>query len=210
MKLEYLNGLVRADDEDDDEDEDKKQAPMEGLGAKILKARTVLISGQVDQTLAEKTIAQLLILDAENQEPIRVFVTSQGGHVDSGMAIHDVMRYVKSPIHAIAAGWCASIAVPILMGAPKARRYSLPNTRFLLHQPSGGAGGQLSDIRIEAQEIIKIRKRLNKLLALETGKTEEQIAHDSDRNFWMSADEAVEYGIVSKVLVSADDLPTTK
>lgn len=208
MKREYILDRVWADDEDDEDE--KKQGQMDGLGSKILKARTVLIAGQVDQTLAEKTIAQLLILDADNNEPIKVFVTSQGGHVDSGMAIHDIMRFVNSPVYAVAAGWCASIAVPILMGAKKENRYSLTNTRFLLHQPSGGAGGQLSDIRIEAQEIIKIRKRLNKLLAEETGQSEERITKDSDRNFWMSAEEAMEYGIVSKVVKTAADLPSSK
>ena len=113
----------------------------ECLGARMLRTRTVLVSGQVDDKLAEKTIAQLLILDAESHDPIRVMITSQGGHVDSGFAIHDVLRFIDSPVVTIGAGWVASIAVPILFGAPKERRYSLPHTRFLLHQPSGGAGG---------------------------------------------------------------------
>ena len=149
----------------------------EGLGARMLRTRTVLVSGQVDDKLAEKTIAQLLILDAESHDPIRVMITSQGGHVDSGFAIHDVLRFIDSPVVTIGAGWVASIAVPILFGAPKERRYSLPHTRFLLHQPSGGAGGQASDIRIEAEEILKVRERLNQLIAGETGQPVERVGH---------------------------------
>lgn len=172
----------------------------------LLKTRTVLVAGEVDQELAERVITQLIILDGENHDPIRVVVTSQGGHVDSGFAIHDMLQFVESPVSCIGAGWVASIGVPILLGAPKERRFSLPNTRFLLHQPSGGAGGQLSDIRIEAQEILKIRNRINELIARETGQTVEKVQKDSDRNFWMSAGEAVKYGLVAKIIESAAEL----
>lgn len=178
----------------------------EGLGLRMLKTRTVLVSGVVDDKLAEKTIAQLLILDAENHEPIRVMITSQGGHVDSGFAIHDMLRFIESPIITIGAGWVASIAVPILFGAPKERRYSLPNTRFLLHQPSGGAGGQASDIRIEAEEILKVREKLNGLISAETGQDLERVTADSDRNFWMDAEQAKEYGLVDQVVTSAAEI----
>jgi len=178
----------------------------EGLGLRMLKTRTVLVSGAVDDKLAEKTIAQLLILDAENHEPIRVMITSQGGHVDSGFAIHDMLRFIESPVVTIGAGWVASIAVPILFGAPKERRYALPNTRFLLHQPSGGAGGQASDIRIEAEEILKVRERLNELIATETGQDVERVAADSDRNFWMDAEQAREYGLVGRVITRATEI----
>jgi len=172
----------------------------------MLKTRTVLISGAVDDQLAERTIRQLLILDAESHDPIRVLITSQGGHVDSGFAIHDMLRFIDSPVVAIGAGWVASIAVPILFGAPKDRRYSLPHTRFLLHQPSGGAGGQASDISIEAEEILKVRERLNQLIADETGQPVERVAKDSDRNFWMDPQQAREYGLVSEVITSASEI----
>ena len=185
---------------------DEPSTREEGLGLRMLKTRTVLVSGVVDDKLAEKTIAQLLILDAENHEPIRVMITSQGGHVDSGFAIHDMLRFIESPIITIGAGWVASIAVPILFGAPKERRYSLPNTRFLLHQPSGGAGGQASDIRIEAEEILKVREKLNGLIAAETGQDLERVSKDSDRNFWMDADQAKEYGLVDQVVTSATEI----
>jgi ATP-dependent Clp protease protease subunit len=188
-------------------DKTKEQnGQAEALGGRLLKARLVMITGQIDQEVAERTVSQLLVLDAESKDPIRVIVTSQGGHVDSGFAIHDVMRFIDAPVTAIGAGWVASIAVPILCGAPKERRFCLPNTRFLLHQPSGGAGGQLADLRIEAQEILKIRERLNKLIADETGKDINQIAKDSDRNFWMSAEEALKYGLISSIVTSASDV----
>jgi len=172
----------------------------------LLKSRTVLINGVVDQDLTERVMSQLLVLDAESHEPIRVFITSQGGHVDSGLAIADVMHFVDSEITTIGAGWVASIAVPILFGAPKKRRMALPNTRFLLHQPSGGAGGRAADIRIEAQQILRIRERLNELIAKETGQSVEKVTHDSDRNFWLTAPEAVEYGLISKVITRASEL----
>ena len=187
--------------------QEEQEGLQQPLATRLLKARTVLISGQVDQELAERVISQLLILDAESHEPIRVMITSQGGHVDAGYAIHDVMRYaLHSPLKTVGAGWVASIAVPILFGAPRENRFAFPNTRFLLHQPSGGAGGHLSDIRIEAQEMVKIREKLNKLIAAETGQSEERIRQDSDRNFWMSAEEARNYGIITQIISSVDEL----
>lgn len=198
---------------DDEEEEETKKtaieaAKAEGVIKKLIESRTILINGTVDQKLAENVMAQLLILDSENQEPIKVVITSPGGHVDSGYAIHDVMRFVESPVIAIGAGWVASIAVPILFGADHDKRYSLPNTRFLLHQPSGGAGGQAADIRIEAQEILKIRARINRLIAEETGQPVEKVAKDSDRNFWMNAEEATEYGLVRKIITNAREIPS--
>ncbi len=187
-------------------DEAREKQAVEALAARLLKTRTILISGSVDEELAERVITELLILDGESHDPIRVFITSPGGHVDAGLAIHDVLRFVKSEIIAIGAGWVASIAVPILFGAPKKNRLALPHTRFLLHQPSGGAAGQMKDIRIEAQEIMKIRKRLNEMIARETGQSYEKVYEDSDRNFWMSAEEALEYGVIARVIEATDDI----
>lgn len=187
----------------DDENEDKeKKDSFESL---MLKARTVLVNGQVDQELAQKVISQLLVLDMESHDPIRVIITSPGGHVDSGYAIHDMMHFIESPVITIGAGWVASIGVPIFFGAPKGHRYSLPGTRFLIHQPSGGAVGVSADIRIEAQEIIKIRQRINELISNETGQPLEKVAKDSERNFWMNAEEAVEYGLVDKIITKASE-----
>ena len=194
------------DDEDDDKKKEEEKGGGEGMMQKLLKSRTILVTGTVDQELAEKVITQLFVLDSDSHDPIRVVISSPGGHVDSGYAIHDVMRCIESPVITIGAGWVASIAVPILFGGDKDKRVSLPNTRFLLHQPSGGAGGQASDIRIEAQEIIKIRERINKLISDETGQPVEKIAKDSDRNFWMNAEEALEYGLVSKIVSSLSEI----
>jgi ATP-dependent Clp protease protease subunit len=201
--------FIRMDDEDDD-DEKKKDgsdyAKTETVVSRMIKSRTILIMGTIDQDVAEKTIAQLLVLDAESNEPIRIVVCSPGGHVDSGFAIHDTMKFINSPVIAIGAGWVASIAVPILLGADRGMRFSLPNTRYLLHQPSGGVGGQASDIRIEAQEILKIRQRINKMLAEETGQPEEKVARDSDRNFWMNAEEALAYGLITKIVTELKEI----
>jgi ATP-dependent Clp protease, protease subunit len=178
----------------------------EGMGLRMLKTRTVLVTGSVDDKLAERTIEKLLILEAENHDPIRIMITSQGGHVDSGMAIHDMLRFIESPVVTIGVGWVASIAVPILFGASRERRYSLPHTRFLLHQPSGGTGGQATDIRIEAEEILKVRERLNALIATETGQSVERVTKDCDRNFWMDAQQAREYGLVGRVVTRVGDV----
>lgn len=185
------------------EEENEKKDDIASL---MLKTRTVLVNGEVDQEMAQKVISQLLVLDSDSHDPIKVIVTSPGGHIDSGYAIHDVMIFIESPVITIGAGWVASIAVPIFFGAPKGHRYSLPGTRFLIHQPSGGAGGQAADIRIEAQEIIKLRKRINELIADETGQDVEKVAKDSERNFWMTAQEALDYGIVDKIITGAKEV----
>lgn len=187
----------------DEKKDDKKQ---DGMMDRMLKARTILISGQIDEEAAEKAIGQLVILEMESHDPIKIIITSPGGHVDAGFAIHDMLKFGKSDIISIGAGCVASIAVPIFLGAKKESRYSLPNTRYLLHQPSGGAGGQIADIRIEAQEIIKIRTKINHMIANETGQSVERIKDDSDRNFWMSAQEAKEYGLVTKIISSVDEI----
>ena len=184
-----------------------EELPRESpLTKMLLKSRIVMVIGEVEQECAEDVIAKLLVLDAQSHEPIKVVISSPGGHVDSGYGIHDVMQFITSPVITIGVGWVASIAVPILLGGAKEKRFSLPNTRFLLHQPSGGAGGQAADIRIEAQEILKIRRRINALISVETGQPEEKVARDSDRNFWMSADEALEYGLVYKIITSIDEV----
>ncbi len=191
---------------DEPEESPKLQLPQDAVLSRMLSIRTILISGEITQEVAERAISQALILDAASHDPIRVIITSQGGHVDAGYAIYDVLRYLESPLITVGAGWVASIAVPILLSAEKKQRYSLPNTRFLLHQPSGGAGGQASDIRIAAEEILKLRERLNRLISDETGRSFEQVSQDSDRNFWMSAEEALEYGLVAKIIKSQTEI----
>jgi ATP-dependent Clp protease, protease subunit len=173
---------------------------------RLLKTRTILINGPVDEELAERVIAQSLILDSESHDPVRVIITSPGGMVDVGFAIHDILRYIDSTVVCIGAGFVASMGVPIMFAAEKKNRYALPNTRFMMHQPSGGAGGAATDIRITAQEILKTRERLNHLISEETGQPLEKIAADSDRDFWMSAEEAVTYGLISKIIRSAKEV----
>ena len=188
------------------EERDETSKLDHSLASRLLKARTILISGPVDEELTEKVVSQALVLDAESQEPIRVIITTPGGMVDFGFAIHDILRYVQSEIIAIGAGFVASMGVPILLSAKKENRLALPNTRFMMHQPSGGGGGQAKDVRITAQEIIKTRERLNMLIALETGQPIEKVATDSDRDFWMSSEQALAYGLITRIITSAREV----
>jgi len=184
-----------------------EEPTKDNLARRLLDMRTILISGEVNQKMAERVISQLLVLDGESNDPIRILVTSQGGHVEAGFAIYDIMRFIKSPISTIGAGWVASIAVPILFGAPKERRFGLPNCRFLIHQPwMGGGGGQASDISIIAQEMLKLRDKLNHMIADETGQPVERVKADSDRDYWMTAEEAMEYGLIAGVVSTVGEV----
>lgn len=169
---------------------------------KLLNQRTILIYGEITQELAKTVAEQLLYLSAINDEPITMFINSQGGHVESGDTIHDVIRFIKPKVKMIGTGWVASAGITIYLAADKKNRYSLPNTRYMIHQPAGGVQGQSTEIQIEAKEILRMRKRVNKLIAKATGQTLEQIEKDTDRNFWLSAEEAKDYGIVGKIVES--------
>lgn len=166
----------------------------------LFKSRTVLIFGEIDMKLAERVTAQLLAHAAEGDGDIRVVINSPGGHVESGDTIHDVIRFVGPRVKMIGTGWVASAGALIYIGAARENRFALPNTRFLLHQPLGGVAGPVSDISIEAQEIMKMRERINREIAHETGQTFEKVVADTDRNFWMSAEEAMAYGLVSRIV----------
>jgi ATP-dependent Clp protease protease subunit len=167
----------------------------------------VLLFGEISMKLAQGISAQLLALAAEdNKKPIRLVINSPGGHVEAGDTVHDMIRFIGTPVQAIGTGWVASAGAHIYLAAKKENRFSLPNTRFLLHQPSGGAGGRAVDIDIEAREIIKMRRRLNEIIAAETGQSIEKVERDTDRNYWMSAQEAKEYGLVSKIVNSLKDV----
>ncbi len=173
---------------------------------RLFEARTVLIHGEVTTQLAREVTAQLLALSAASDDDITIFIHSEGGHVESGDSIHDMIGFVKPRIRMIGTGWVASAGVHIYLAVPKQDRYCLPNTRFLIHQPMGGAGGVATDIQIEAEEILKARERLNRLIAEKTGQSVEKVAHDTDRNHWLSPEEAHEYGIVGTIISSASDL----
>lgn len=174
--------------------------------AKILfDSRLILLFGEINEKVARETTAQLLALSEISREPIRLVISSPGGHVESGDAIHDMIRFVGAPVTVIGTGWVASAGVHIYLGAARERRYCTPNTRFLLHQPMGGIGGSAVDMEIEAREILKMRDRLNRIIASETGQSLEQVAQDTDRNHWLSPEEAREYGIVSHIVSGIDD-----
>lgn len=189
----------RLDDEDDKEKGPTTQ-PNAFLEAALFKARTVLLTGGIDFKQAQRVSERLLALSAESMDPILLVLSSPGGHVESGDMIHDIIKFVQAPVKILGTGWVASAGALIYSAAKKENRYALPNTRFLLHEPRGGVGGQATDVEIQAREIIKMRQRLNQIFADATGKTLEQIKKDTDRDFWMSAEEAVEYGLVGKIV----------
>ena len=194
---------------DEDEDsEDKPDMPMTAGPVQngLFKSRTVLIFGEINMRLAERVTAQLLALAGDSDADIRVVVNSPGGHVESGDTVHDMIRFCGPKVKVIGTGWVASAGASIFLGAAKENRFCLPNTRFLLHQPSGGVRGQASDIQIEAGEIVKMRERMNRMIAKETGQTYERILKDTERNFWMGAQAAVDYGIVSKIISHANEV----
>jgi ATP-dependent Clp protease protease subunit len=173
---------------------------------KQLKSRSIIISGEINQALAEKVTAQLLILQEMGDEPIKIFINSQGGHVEAGDTIHDMIKFVKPRVIVIGTGWVASAGITIYLGADKENRYSLPNTRYMIHQPLGGFNGPATDIGIEAKEMIRVRKRINTIISDATGQTLEKIEQDTDRNYWLNSNEAVEYGIVGKIISRYDDI----
>lgn len=178
----------------------------EAVAQRLLDARTVVISSEINQALAARVIAQLTALAALSSDPITLILNSQGGHVESGDTIHDYVRFIEPPVRMLGTGWVASAGALIYVAAPVERRFCLPNTRFLLHQPSGGVRGQTSDIAIEAEQIIQMRERLNRIFARQTGQSAERIEADTRRNFWLSAEKAVEYGLVGRIVERAAEL----
>jgi ATP-dependent Clp protease protease subunit len=183
-------------------------SPINELESRLFKQRKVLVFGAINDRIARDVTGRLLALAGASADPIDVYVNSPGGHVESGDTIHDMIRFVDSeaPIRMIGTGWVASAGALIYVAGHKDRRFCLPNTRFLLHQPMGGVRGPAVDIDIEAREIIKMRERLNQLFARETGQEYAKIAKDTDRNYWMSAEEAITYGMVSRIIRSAREL----
>jgi ATP-dependent Clp protease, protease subunit len=181
-------------------------APPDPVAERLLRARTIIISGEITQQVAASVTGQLLALAAESEDDITVYLNSQGGHVEAGDTIHDLVRFVRPAVRMVGTGWVASIAALIYVAVPRERRFCLPNTRFLLHQPAGGAGGSASDIEIEAREILRIRDRLNRIVARETGQPLERIEEDTRRNFWLDAASAVRYGLAGRVVEHAEDL----
>lgn len=206
---------TRLDDEPDapepetrEDDNKTLNSPISELEGRLFDQRKVLIFGGINDKIARDVTGRLLALAGTSDKPIDVYVNSPGGHVESGDTIHDMIRFVDSiaPINMIGTGWVASAGALIYAAGRPERRVCLPNTRFLLHQPMGGVRGPATDIDIEAREIIKMRERLNRIFAKETGQPYEKVAKDTDRNYWMSANEAIAYGLVNRIIHSATEL----
>lgn len=189
-----------------EESQNDKLPSMNFMDEKLFKSRSISIFGQINEKLARSVTEQLLALSSESDDPITIYISSPGGHVESGDVIYDMIKFIKPVVRVVGTGWVASAATNIYLAAKRENRYSLPNTRYLVHQPSGGSQGDATDIKIQAEQILITKARLNKLIAEETGRTVEQVEQDTDRDHWMSVDEAIEYGIVSKVVSSVSEL----
>jgi ATP-dependent Clp protease protease subunit len=198
---------VWAQEDDDDEEGEAKQAGPDPLITRMLKTRTILLSGEIKKDLAERTIRQLLLLENMGDDPIRILIDSPGGDADAGYAVFDMIRFIKPPVWTIGMGLVASAAAIIQLASPRDRRVGLPNSHYLIHQPlSTGIRGVATDIEIHARELDKLREKINRLIAEETGTAFEQVEKDTDRDFWMSAEEAVRYGLLSRVVQHREEL----
>jgi ATP-dependent Clp protease protease subunit len=176
------------------------------LDEKLFKSRSLTIFGDINEKIARTVTERLLALAAESDDPITIYISSPGGHVESGDVVYDIIKFIKPEVRVIGTGWVASAATTIYLAAKKENRYSLPNTRFLVHQPSGGSRGRASDIQIQAEQIIKMRERINQLIADETGQSLERVSKDTDKDYWMTVEEAIEYGIVGKKVTSITEI----
>jgi ATP-dependent Clp protease protease subunit len=198
--------LWTLDDEEEDEEKVKAQQSIP-VDKHLFEARQVMIVGPITMDLARDVCQRLLALSHVSTDPITLIVSSPGGHVESGDMIHDTIGMIRPKVNILGMGWVASAGALIYISVPKERRFCTPNTRFLIHQPSGGAGGAASDIEIQAREILKMRDRLNHLFAQATGQPMERIERDTDRDFWMGPQEAIEYGLVGGIVRNVGDLP---
>ena len=174
--------------------------------SRFFKSRTVIVAGEINHTLAEKTVKHLIALSEDSDDPINMFISSPGGHLESGDMVHDMIRFIRPKVRTIGSGWVASAGALIYVGVQKENRYCLPNTRFLLHQPSGGIGGQASDMEIQAEQIRQMRARFDHLFSEATGQSKAQIAQDTQPDFWLTTDAAIRYGLVHKVVERIDEL----
>ena len=206
--MRYSRAMVYDDEEEKGEDEDgaKKNEGSDALLSRMLKTRTILLSGEINKTLAEKTVKELLLLENMGDDPIKVFIDSPGGDADAGYAIFDMIRFVKPAVLTIGMGLVASAAAIVLLASKKEDRYGLPNSHYLIHQPLSGIRGVATDIEIHARELDKMRHRINRLIADETGREVTGVEKDTDRDYWMSAAEAVDYGLISKVITARAEL----
>ena len=198
--------MIRFEDEQEPAEENEKEKPKKSMMDRLLETRTITIFGEINMKLAQEVTEKLMLLAADSDDDIKIFINSPGGHVESGDTIFDMIRFVKPTVKVIGTGWVASAGALIYSAAERENRFSLPNTRFLLHQPMGGVRGQAQDIKIEAEEIIKMRELLNRIFSEQTGQLLEKVSKDTDRNFWMGAQQAIDYGLVGKIVHSIDDI----
>lgn len=192
--------------EDEDQEEKKNGQAPDPLIEKFLKTRQIILSGEVCKELAEKIVKQLLILEADSDKPIYVYIDSPGGDVDAGFAIFDTIRFINAPVYTIGMGLVASAGALILLAAPKERRLGFPNSHYLIHQPSSGMKGVATDIEIHAAEIAKTKEKINKIIAEETGTSLDKVSKDTDRDYWLNAEESVSYGLITRVISKRSDL----
>lgn len=206
LRLDEGDEPQSPDEKEEAGDKDAERRPGGGHAVQqaLFKSRTILIFGEINQKVAESAVAQLLAYASISDDPIRVIINSPGGHVESGDSVHDTIRFIRPRVKILGTGWVASAGAHIFLGAERQNRFCLPNTRFLIHQPSGGTQGRASDIAVEAQEIIRMRKRINTIIARETGQTLERVEADTDGNYWMSAEEAKVYGLVTHIIEKDD------
>lgn len=208
--------MYRLQDEEEDPEAPKREAPeapergaasmTDAVRDRLFESRTLIISGEINQRLVSNVMGQLLAMAAAGDDPITIFINSQGGHVESGDTIHDVIRFIKPRVRMVGTGWVASAGALIYVAVPREDRYALPNTRFLLHQPAGGAQGMAADVEIEAREILRMRERINKIFARQTGQSLEKIETDTHRNFWLDPNQAREYGLVGQIIETVSEL----
>lgn len=193
---------------DGDEAEEMAEAAkqFQFLEQTLLKNRTVTLFGEIDQAVARRTAEKLLALSFESDDPITIYIGSPGGHVESGDTIYDMIQFIKPVVRTVGTGWVGSIATHIYLAPDKENRFCLPNTRFLIHQPAGGFGGTAADVEIHAREIIKTRERINATIAERTGQSLERVEKDTDRDYWMSPEESVEYGIVGRIISNIGEI----
>jgi len=188
-------------------EENRKDSGFSAMVAeRLFKRRQIIITGGIDDQVARSTSASLLALAADGDAPITLFLSSPGGHVESGDMIYDMIKFVSPTVRIVGSGWVASAGALIFVAAKRENRLCLPNTRFLLHQPSGGMGGQAADIAIQAEQIIKMRQRLNEIFSRETGQPLERVEQDTDRDFWMTPAQAVDYGLLGRVIHAETEL----
>jgi ATP-dependent Clp protease protease subunit len=198
--------LQEEEPEEEGAPEEKPKAPEFSFYEKILKTRNILLSGEINKPLAERVIRQLIILEDQGEDPIKVFIDSPGGDADAGYAMFDMMRFVKPPVITIGMGLVASAGAIILLAAPKEQRVGLPNSHYLIHQPLSGMRGVATEIEIHARELDKLRKKINRLVAEETGQPLEKVEKDTDRDYWMNAEEAEGYGLISRIVTRRDEM----